>query len=358
MRKIVLFILLLLPAVAPAQNNAARIEFERSVWDFGPIKEVDGPVSYTFRFRNAGSAPLVILSVGVTCGCTTPRFSKAPIPPGKSGEIQVSFDPENRPGPFEKSLSVNTTDPRGTLSLLLRGQVIGRPRTLKDDYPYYLSDGLRMTERALYLGPIPRGRVTTRTLGVANDSDRPLRIGVDAAQLPAYIRAVPKKSTLAPRERSEVTVSVDGTQVDLWGMQKTSFSLLVNDKSQWDQPIELSAIFTEDFSKADPRKAPIGDYSSLFYHFSNQPAGRTLVRQFFLSNSGAGPLVIRYFGPSSGRIRLESDRMTLAPGETATLTATVNTAGVVGQISEGVVIITNDPVRPARELRLLAEMER
>lgn len=339
--------------------KSARMHFDRYTHDFGKIKETGGEVSCIFRFTNAGTLPLVIHSVGVSCGCTSPQFSKEPLLPGKSGEIKITFDPTNRPGRFEKIISVASNDPRGSIRLTISGTVEGRPRTIQDDYPYAVSAGLRIADRSLILGTLPRGRTTVRSVEIANGGKSPVSVGVDTTGLPAWLTVRPAKTRLSPGERSEILLTFDASEADLWGKYHFRFGLTVNGQSQ-PEPVETTVIFVEDFSalsRTELRLAPRADYSSFFYHFSDQPQGKTLTRQFQISNGGEQDLIIRHIGPTSHRIGAKIDKTVIRAGETATLTVTLDTREMTGRLSEGLTVVTNDPTRPAREIRVLAHIE-
>lgn len=79
-----------------------KFEFtDGPVYHFGSIGETK-PVEHIFRFRNVGKKPLIIESAEPSCGCTVPQFSKAPVKPGDSSTIKVTFDPTGRGGRFDK----------------------------------------------------------------------------------------------------------------------------------------------------------------------------------------------------------------------------------------------------------------
>jgi Protein of unknown function (DUF1573) len=64
-------------------------------------------VEHTFKFRNAGTEPLVITNVSVTCGCTIPKgWSRDPIPPGETGEITIGFNSAGQYGKKEKVITI------------------------------------------------------------------------------------------------------------------------------------------------------------------------------------------------------------------------------------------------------------
>ncbi len=95
-------------AAKEKKDKEAAVKFKKKTHDFGNIKEADGKVTCSFQFTNTGTAPLVIISATAGCGCTRPSFDEKPIAPGKSSEIRVSFNPENRPGEFNKNITVKT----------------------------------------------------------------------------------------------------------------------------------------------------------------------------------------------------------------------------------------------------------
>ena len=81
--------------------------FAETKHDFGNIKQGD-IVEHVFKFKNTGTAPLVIKQVDVTCGCTTPEWPKEPIAPGKSGTIKAVFNSAGKMGQQNKVITVQS----------------------------------------------------------------------------------------------------------------------------------------------------------------------------------------------------------------------------------------------------------
>ena len=119
--------LLLVVSAAYAQSKNANIITEISAteteFDFGEIKEVNGPVTHIFTIKNTGKAPLVITRVAASCGCTKPEFETEPIAPGKTGKIKVTYNPAGRPGQFVKTISVYSNGKEGAFILRIKGVV-------------------------------------------------------------------------------------------------------------------------------------------------------------------------------------------------------------------------------------------
>jgi hypothetical protein len=107
-----------------AAAPAAVIAIEEEVYDFGDIKESAGPATHVFVVKNTGDAPLVITRVLPTCGCTTPDWSKEPIAPKGKGTITVTYDPQGRPGPFNKTVNVLSNGKKGSFAIIIKGNVV------------------------------------------------------------------------------------------------------------------------------------------------------------------------------------------------------------------------------------------
>lgn len=100
-------------AIAP--EDAAKIEFEEEVFDFGNIMEGD-VVEHVFKFKNTGNNPLIISKATGSCGCTVPEWPRDPIAPGQTGEIQVKFNSKGKEGEQDKRVTIQAnTIPNNTV---------------------------------------------------------------------------------------------------------------------------------------------------------------------------------------------------------------------------------------------------
>ncbi|HIN39932.1 MAG TPA: DUF1573 domain-containing protein [Flavobacteriales bacterium] len=100
-----------------------KIIFEKNAYDFGKIIQGE-KVTHSFKFTNEGDAALIVTSARGTCGCTIPKWSKEPIPPGGSGEIGVVFDSDGKSGAQAKDITVVTNAIPNTSVLRLKCEVI------------------------------------------------------------------------------------------------------------------------------------------------------------------------------------------------------------------------------------------
>jgi hypothetical protein len=133
MKKILVLLFgLFLVQFANGQNKSATapvMKFVEETHDFGTIKE--GPeATYDFWFTNTGQEPLIIRNCSASCGCTTPDWTKAPIPPGQKGKISVKYTSEGHPGSFNKTVYIasNAASDKERVEIYIKGVVIGKEK--------------------------------------------------------------------------------------------------------------------------------------------------------------------------------------------------------------------------------------
>lgn len=108
---------------AKPDGPVAALQFEKVEHDFGTIAEGQ-KVSYTYKFKNTGDAPLIIQSAQPSCGCTVPEWSKDPIPVGGEGYVKAEFDSKGKPNAQNKTITVTAnTYPKQT-TLRFKAMVI------------------------------------------------------------------------------------------------------------------------------------------------------------------------------------------------------------------------------------------
>jgi Protein of unknown function (DUF1573) len=119
---------LVLSVAAIAQvksDDIAKIKVETV--DLGKIPQGIPAVS-TFIVTNIGKTDLIIESANPTCGCTVGDYTKAPIPPGKTGTITATFNAAGL-GPINKHMNVKFAGAEDTKSIGFTGEVLSA-----DDY--------------------------------------------------------------------------------------------------------------------------------------------------------------------------------------------------------------------------------
>jgi len=94
-------------------NGITKFEFNEEMHNFGLLQSGE-IIVYTFVFTNTGDKELKIDDVVTDCGCVHAEFLKEPVPPGKTGLIEVEFDSSGLFGRQFKTIEVhaNTKKPK------------------------------------------------------------------------------------------------------------------------------------------------------------------------------------------------------------------------------------------------------
>jgi hypothetical protein len=127
MKKIATFIIILLTSGIGFAQSGSKIEFHQAenTIDYGKIyKQGDNGIR-EFTFTNTGNAPLTIIAIQSTAGCTVTYKPSQPILPGKSDRIEIKYNMV--PGPIRKTITVETNAvnyDEGRVPLKIKGEVI------------------------------------------------------------------------------------------------------------------------------------------------------------------------------------------------------------------------------------------
>ena len=195
MKKIFSTLCMALVAVAMMAQNPV-ITFEKTEHDFGKIHEEDGRVSVVFNFKNEGMAPLVLSNVRASCGCTTPTWTKEPVEPGQSGSITVTYNPNGRPGRFQKTVTITSNASEATKKVFIKGEVI--PKQAKPVNRYTIAVGaLSMKTKTLDLGVIKKGETKNGELEYANLTKEEHAVELATNDADAYL--ISQASLAAPK---------------------------------------------------------------------------------------------------------------------------------------------------------------
>ena len=116
--------------------NGAEITFKETNHDFGTIP-FKGNGSYEFEFVNTGNEPLILTQPKSSCGCTVPEWPRKPILPGESDVVKVTYKNTDRPGSFNKYVTVfSNAKVNKEVKLHIKGTVEAQPTDaspLKDE---------------------------------------------------------------------------------------------------------------------------------------------------------------------------------------------------------------------------------
>ena len=350
---ITLLVLLTIVIKEAIGQQLTDIKFEKMDHNFGRIKEEAGPANFDFKFTNTGSTPLILQGVNPSCGCTTPEWSKEPVLPGKTGIIKVSFNPEQRPGVFAKSITVTANIPRQVRVLTISGEVIPRPLLITDLYPVDFGK-LRLSSGELSFVRIKDNDIQTDTIRIYNPGTSPVSVGFKIIPPHLTIRTIP--AILQPDSKGLILITFNAAKKGEYGFVSNRLYMSFNNEDKWDDALKVSGTIEQDFSKisaADLADAPHIDYNSRVFDFKEINAGESVEYKFFISNKGKRKLIIHSVSASCGCTTGKLVSNTISPGGTTELKVTFDSYGKTGMQNKIITVISNDPEHSTTLLRVI-----
>jgi hypothetical protein len=355
------YINVLIVTMLCAKNVFAQstLVFDSTEHSFGNIREDGGRVHCSFRFRNAGEEPVVILSVTTTCGCTVAKFDRRPISPDSIGVIEVAFDPMNRPGSFDKDISVITSLGGKAQRLKICGFVEERLRTIEERFPHFVGGGVRLEDNFHAFAYVEQGKPAQTAIKVVNTSDKVVRLrAFEQSQCGVMQLYYPER--LEPHAEGEITIVYTAPVSSMrYGTVDAMIDFEVNGKHS-EAFISVTGIIIDNLDKIDHNCAPkveimknIVKFGAVKRHSSER------VDRFVIENKGSAPLKIRAVEVLHSTVTLNlSAGDEIAAGEKREVELRLNPLRIdYGPLSERVRIVTNDPEHPMRTLRVTAIIE-
>ena len=358
MKHILILTLLLFSIFCYGQDPVSGgLQFEKMNYDFGEIDEGNGPAEITFNFVNSSNDTLMISGVRASCGCTTPGWTKESITPGDSGFVTASYNPYNRPGPFNKSLRVQISDGQTHL-LYIKGVVKPRPRTIADELPTQMG-GMRLKYRSLNLGRITTEKVVTKTFEVYNDSDSLISF-LDDGIYPVHVKIKFEPDSLPPREKGAIIVSYDPAINTELGFNSDLLVLRTSDYLLPTKRFPVVATVEEYFppmTDEELEKAPRLLFDKTAFDFGGI-ADENLQTEFVLKNEGKTSLNIRSVKSNCQCVKTELDNEDIEVGSTAIMKVTFLPQKRRGRQYKTITVFSNDPRAPTQVLSIKANVNK
>ena len=335
--------------------------------DFGVFLEENGKAACKMRLVNTGNEPLLIVKAQAGCGCTAIDYPSEPIQPGDTANVSITYNPSGRPGQFTKQAIIFTNTVTKRTILEISGNVIPTTATLDKQYPLQ-AGSLRISQGNIPFGELEKGKNKTLFLSAYNASTDTLLISVTGDKPHLHPAVVP--DTVPPAKVAALTVHYQSGHAPLWGLNVDTLALSCEPLRQpsgakaGTAAINVMAQVIEDFSGLTEKElldAPVvavdcGDSLD----FGTIPAGETMTRTFSITNKGKAPLAIRrLWVPEGEGITVSAKRTEVKRGKSATVTVTVKTAQLQGEmLNVPLTLLCNDPDAPQKHIRLVGIIDK
>ena len=339
-------------------QEPSPLRFSETEWDFGTIREEDGPVTHVFNFTNNGIVPIAIDRVNASCGCTSPQYPRGLVEPGGRAEIKVSFDPMGYPLDFSKSVMVVSGGGKYHDMLTIKGYVTPRVKTVEEEYPFDMGAGLRFDNTMLAFRQVAQGSSSSMVVRYANTSGKAIGIEITPAESSGLLE-VYAPETVCAECRGTITVTYDLTgRADSYGVIHDLLNISV-DGTKLKPTVYTSMIGVDDFTGQSIDTAPRLFLDSQYHNFG-EVRSRQMPYTFRVtaSNEGGETLYIRSVAEKPGFRTTLRDGMAIAPGTSLPFEVVFYSDKYSpGEIVESVMMVVNDPMRTVREIRISAKIK-
>lgn len=126
----------LIAILLTSQMGWSQIRISEPIQDLGDVFENKGRVKAVFNLVNPYFEDTILIENIVTpCGCTAVLTEERMIMPRSSLDLEIAYDPENRPGLFVKSIRVETItgrDEHNSLYLKIKGNVVAENALIEE----------------------------------------------------------------------------------------------------------------------------------------------------------------------------------------------------------------------------------
>lgn len=352
MKKIFSTLFMALTAVAMMAQEPV-ITFEKTEHDFGKIHEENGRVSVVFNFKNEGMTPLVLSNVRASCGCTTPTWTKEPVEPGQSGSITVTYNPNGRPGRFQKTVTITSNATEATKRVYIKGEVIPKPAKPVNQYTVAVGD-LSMKTKTLDLGTIQKGQTKSGELEYANMTQADHAVNLNSQD--AFLIYQTTLANPKPNETGKFVFSIDSRATKLYGPVEANAYVVIDGKKDQSETFQLviKADIVEDFSALtveEKQQAPIIEIESEV-NAGKIASGKVQKFAFPIKNIGVNPLEIRRIYSTEKALVIKQPKA-IKSGKKGAVSIDINAKGMEpGAYSREVVVITNDYANPIKKVKV------
>ena len=342
-----------------AQVAQTKMQLSATEHDFGKFKEEAGRQTFDFIVTNTGRDPLVIQNVVASCGCTTPDWTKQPIPSGGTGKVTAIYDPKDRPGVFNKTLSVYSNSKPEVVVLVIKGEVLPHEKTVEELFTFPVG-AVRFESNHMPFTNIKKTEKKIRVMQVINTSNADVK--VEFTGLPVHLSLKANPETLKPGQKGLVEGTYDGTKNQGWGNVSDMVKIVLNGVPQENVFYYVSANLVEDFSslsKADLDNAPVFKVATTTVDLGKIKGSTQNEVVFKFTNEGKNDLIIRNVRSTCGCTAVQQGNpgVGIKSGESSTIKATFNSGSYKGKVTKAIYVYTNDPKNSEVVLMLNAEVE-
>ena len=326
-----------------------EVEWLAKVYDFGVFKEADGKVTGEVSFVNHGPEATFISRVRPSCGCTGVRYNDEMVQPGDTATISFTYNPQGRPGHFDKTVKVYLGKENDLTVVRIKGTVIGTESTLLNYYPEECG-ALRLDNDVLPVGDIKKGRSRHLFMNVYNQGDNVLSPEWTVGSSAVEVEMNPHE--IKPGETATFTIVVKADGELSGGPFEIPVKIFPEGKGGKSIEVKVSGVVVPDASSMTLQQLETAPQAFLLPEFVDlgELNGKSEAPfEFTVANEGKDALSVEKVYSRSAALAITRSPSKIKGEEKGIVKGVVR----LSELSEGpfrlkVEVQTNDPLHPLR----------
>lgn len=273
------------------------------VGDLGTIK-ADQPQAHIFILKNEGGKALIIERVQASCGCTATMLSDEKLLPGKTTQLEVTFNPKGYEGEVSHSVYIYSNDPelpRKRIAIKATVEPLPAPKI-------YLS------KNYWNLGLLSSGDSSSFSVQIINRGE--LVLNIENIVLPASVQYQPEITEfprqLSPEEEIELTFLFNSSGEDT-GVYQENIRLVTNDPKHKNVTLQMEGYLKE-------KEESISIIPLQKFVISEDMEQKVIEAKFLLKNNSGITLKQISITSSQDYITPHIKEISLSPGEEKEIT--------------------------------------
>lgn len=348
-----LFISAILLSMATNMAWAQRLTAVNKVVDCGQIA-YQTPTTAEFVIKNKGNAPIRIVDVRTSCGCTAVDYPKGDIAAGSKFTVRVTYDAQTM-GHFDKFVDVYADAKNKPLVLRVRGNVVREVVDFGGQYDFMLGN-ISADCNDVEFDDVNRGERPQKKIHIRNTTTQTIEPVV--MHLPQYLIADVSPSKILPGRSGIVTMTLDSRHLKDMGLTQTSVYLgeFPGDRVSHDKEIGVSAVLLPKFDNLTSKqlaKAPRLYISTKELNLGAFNGKKKLKGEIIIRNDGKTTLNIRSLQMFTVGLQVSLQKQNLESGETAKIKVTAERRLIkTARSAPRILMITNDPKQPKVTIKI------
>lgn len=338
---------------------SAEIEWLERNYNYGAIREADGPQKGRVRFVNAGSEAVYINNVRSSCGCTDVEYTKEMITPGDTATISFVYNPKGRPGSFVKTVKAYIGDSNELYVIKLSGTVIGSPTTLSYGYPHEVGP-MRMESLKAIAGEMKEGASRHMFINAYNQSSDTITPSWDFRDKALQVELTPR--SIPPGDVATFGFYLRTAEEDRMGPVEYKVKIFSDNlhPEKGECEVTASAVIVPDTRKMSVEEVENGPRAYLVPEFVDlgdvDNKGSRQFR-FEILNEGKRNLEVKRIYSTDKSVNIKKKASTVKPGKKGKVEGELNLSEFPpGPFRIAVEVMTNDALHPVRIANLVGEI--